>query len=320
MNKAIIASILVGGMWGNISTPFIQPAIAQSLPTVQPSPAPVNTSNIELLDAGAEPRRELKFRPAVNSRQTVTMTMGMSMDMSIGETPLPKTPIPNMVLKIDAIVRQVDPSGDIHCSFAYSDVRAIANKDTTPQMIAAMQKSLKSMVGIKLDMVIDSTGKLKRKNLILPKNIDPTIKQALSQFDRAMEQLSTQLPVEQVGLGAKWRVNNALQIAGIQFNQSATNEIVEMNQTGITVKTTIAQSAPPQDIPMPGAGKEVKGKITSLISSGEGSYVMLFDSLLPVSGKSLTNTDSKTSVQMSASEPTTNMSSKISIDLNISSK
>lgn len=320
MKKAVIVSILVGGIWGNISAPVVQPAIAQSLPIVQPSPAPANTSKIELLDAGAEPRRELKFRPVVNSKQTVTMTMGMSMEMSIGETPLPKTPIPNMVLKIDAIVRQVDPSGDIHCSFAYSDARAIASRDTQPEVLAAMQKSLKSMVGIKLDLVIDSSGKLKRKNLILPKNIDPTIKQALSQFDRAMEQLSTQLPVEQVGLGAKWRVNNSLQVAGIQFNQSSTNEIVEMNQTGMTVKTTVTQSAPPQDVPMPEAGKEVKGKIISLISSGEGSYVMLFDSLLPVAGKSLTNTDSKTSVQMSASEPITNMSSKISIDLNISSK
>ncbi len=121
-------------------------------------------------------------------------------------------------------------------------------------------------------------------------------------------------------MGAKWRIDNSAKVAGIQFNQSSTYQIVEINETGMTIETQIAQSAPPQDFVIPGVGKEVKGKITSLVSSGGGRYVMLFNSLLPVAGKSLTNTDSKTSVQIGTKEQPTNMSNKITIDLNISSK
>jgi hypothetical protein len=319
MNKAVIASILVGGIWG-ISVPSVPSAVAQTLPTVQPTAATANPVKTELLQAGVEPRRELRFRPTINSKQSMTMTMGMSMEMTVGETPIPKTPIPKMLLKIDALVRQIDPSGDIHCSFGYSDMRAIAAPDTSPEILAAMQKSLKSMVGTKIDLVIGSNGQIKSKNLSLPKNIDPTIKQSLSQLDRSMEQLSTPLPVEKIGLGGKWRVNNSIQVAGIKFDRSSTYEVVEIDDRGMTVKATISQSAPPQALPMPGAAKEAKGEITSLVSSGEGKYAIRFDSLLPLSGNSSSKTDSKTTIQVSEKEPPTNMSSKISIDLNISSK
>jgi hypothetical protein len=318
MKKILITSILVGGMWG-VTVPA--PATAQSAPTVQPAAATANPAKLELIDAGVEPRRELKFRPAANSKQTITLTMGMSMQMMMGETPLPKTTIPKMVLKIDSIVKQVDPSGDIHCSFTYSDVRAIADRDTPPEMLTAIQKNLNSLKGIKMDLVTSSTGQIRSKNLILPKNIDPVLKQTLSQFDRSIEQLSTQLPDGMLGLGAKWRKQNALTLGGIQLDRSLTYEIVKIDATGMTIKTTVTQSSPPQDLPLPaGAGKDSKAKLNSMLSNGEGESVMLFDSLLPIAGKSVTTTDSQTTVQMSPGDPPTNMSSKISIDLNISSK
>jgi hypothetical protein len=319
VKKAVIASILMSGGWV-ISFPIVSPAVAQSLPTVQPAATIANPVKTELLNAGAEPRRELKFRPTANSTQKMMMTMGMSMQMTIGETPIPKTAIPKMVLQIDSRIQRVDPSGDIHCSFGYTDIRAIADKDTAPEVLAAMKKSLKSMVGIKIDLVVGSNGQMKSKNLSLPRNIDPTIKQSLAQLDRSMEQIATPLPVEKIGLGAKWRVNNSIQLSGIKFDRSVTYEVVELNDIGMTVKATIAQSAPPQDLPVPATAKEAKGRLNSLVSSGEGKYTIRFDAILPVAGNSLSNTDSQTTIQMSAKEPPTNMGSKISIDLNISSK
>ncbi|AFY96372.1 hypothetical protein [Chamaesiphon minutus] len=320
MNKAVIASIVAGGMWGNIVAPSVPPAMAQSLPSVQPTATTPNPIGIELLDAGAEPRRELKFTPAINSKQTMTMTMDMSMEMTIGETPIPKTPLPKMVLNVDSTVKRVDPSGDIHCQFAYSDLQAIGNPDTAPELLAAIQKSLKSLVGIKLDMVIGGNGQVKSKKLIIPKTVDPKLKNLLEQFDRSMSDLSTQLPTERVGLGAKWRINNSIKISGINLVQSATSEIVEIDNMGVKIKTQMTQSAPPQDLNIPGTTPDVKSRLTSMASSGEGSYLLRFNSLLPVTGKFAAKTDSKLSVQSGSKEPPTDMSTKISIDLDFDSK
>ncbi len=132
MRKTFLLSLIIGGMCGNIATPIsTQPATAAPLSQLDRSLV-AQPAKIELLTPGAEPWRELKFRPAVNSKQTMTMTMGMSMDMSMGDSPMPKMQIPKMVIKMDLNVQKVDPSGDIYYNFAYGDIKAIADSDTSP--------------------------------------------------------------------------------------------------------------------------------------------------------------------------------------------
>lgn len=306
-------------MWGNISPPSIQPVFAQGVPTVQTSPG-INSSQLQLLDAGAEPRREVKFRPIANSKQTMTMTMGMSMETIVGETPIPKTAIPKVVMKIDLAVGEVEPSGDIHYSLGYSDIQAIADRNISPELTAALQKSFKTLTGIQGRMVITSSGQIKSKSFVFPKTTDPNLKQTFDQFTKSMEQISTRLPPGQVGLGAKWQTTNSLKVSGIQLNQSSTYEIVELNERGMTIKCKVAQSAPPQDLVTPDAGSSSKAKIDSLISSGDGRYALQFDSLFPIVGKLSSATESKMSIQSDPKAPPTNITSKIAIDLNMTGK
>jgi hypothetical protein len=319
MNKALIISILIGGMCGNLSSSMMQPVAAGTVIAKQTAAAP-QSAKLELLSPGAEPRRELKFRPAANSKQTMMMTMGMSMDMTMGDKPMPKMQIPTVAMKIELNVQQVDPSGDIHYSFAYTDINAIADKNTEPEMLAAIQKSFKTLKGIKGNIVIGSSGQIKSKNLILPKTADPMMRQTLDQLNKSIEQISTRFPSEMVGLGGKWQVSNAIQAGGIRFNQSSIYEVVKMDNGGMTIQTKTTQSAPAQDLVLPGVGKEAKAKLTSLNSNGAGTYTVRFDSLLPIDGKLSINTDSKMSLQASAKEPPTNLVNKMAIDVNISAK
>jgi Family of unknown function (DUF6263) len=319
MNKALIVSILIGGMCGNLSSSMMQPVAAGTVTTKQAASVP-QSGKLELLSPGAEPRRELKFRPAANSKQTMMMTMGMSMDMTMGDRAMPKMQIPTVAMKIELNVQQVDPSGDIHYSFAYTDINAIADKNTEPEMLAAIQKSFKTLKGIKGNIVVGSSGQIKRKNLILPNTADPMMRQTLEQLNKSIDQISTRFPSEMVGLGGKWQVSNAIQAGGIRFNQSSTYEVVKMDNGGMTIQTKTTQSAPAQDLVLPGVGKEAKARLTSLSSNGAGTYTVRFDSLLPIDGKLSINTDSKMSLQASSKEPPTNMVNKMAIDINISAK
>jgi hypothetical protein len=320
MNKVLIVSTILGGMFGSISAAKM-PAIAADSPTTVPSTAITNSaSKLEVLNTGVEPRRELRFRPMVNSKQTMTMTMGMSMGMSMGDTAMPKMALPKVVLKIDLNVTSVDPSGDIHYTFAYSDIQAIADKDTPPESLAAMQKSFKSLVGYKGDMVVTNMGKLKSKNMSIPKNVDPMLKKTLEQLSKSMEQISTVLPTQMLGVGAKWQVTNSAKISNIQMKQSASYEIVKMDDRGIEIRTKINQSAPPQNFQVPGMDAKSKVRLNSLTSTGEGKYVLRFDSLLPVDGRLLLNTDSNMSVQTNPKEEPTQVVSKLAIDLTLVGK
>ncbi len=317
MKKSLIIGILIGGICGNIIAPVAQPVEAGTI--IAKSTLAENAPKLKVLNTGAEPRRELRFRPAVNSKQTMIMTMGMSMNMKIGENSFPKIPIPKMVMKLDLNVRKVDLGGDIYYSFAYTDIKVVADKDTPPELLAATEKTLKSLIGVKGDIVINSSGEIKSKKLFLPKTIDKTVKSTLEQFDRSIDQLSNRFPREMLGLGAKWQMDNALQYNGMKLNQSSTYEIVKIDETGMTIKTQIMQSSPPQDISLPKVGK-AKVKLVSLNSNGEGSYTIRFDSLLPIAGGLLINTDSQMSIQNNPKEEPVTVVSKIGIDLNFSDK
>ncbi len=315
MNKALILSMLIGGMWGNISSAPIQ-AIAADSPPAAPS-TDVNSAKLELLTPGVEPRREVRLRPAPNSKQTLTMTMGTSMEMMMGEMAIPKMALPKVVIKIDLLVGAVDPSGDIHYRFSYRDIQAIAENDTPPELLATMQKGLKSMVGYKGDMVVSSLGQVKSKKMILPKNIEPSLKQTLEQLTKSMEQVSVPFPAEMLGVGAKWRVANSTNRANIQINQLSTCEIMKMDDRSITIETKINQSAPAQNIQLPSMDKKTKIRLKSLTSTGKGTYVLRFDSLVPVKGQLLMNTDSIMSLESSSKEQPSDISTKMEIDLNL---
>ena len=309
--------MLISGICGNSIPPIAQPVAAGTLS--QKSSATVTSSKLQVLNLGAEPRQKLRFNPAVNSKQTMIMSMDMSIDMKIGESSMPKIPIPKMVMKLDLNVKKVDPSGDIHYSFAYTDIKTIPTKDTPPEMIEAIQKGLKTLLGIKGDIVVSNSGEVKSKKLFIPKNVDPQMKSTLEQFDRSIDQLSNKFPQELVGLGAKWRTDNALQANGIKLNQSATYEIVKIDATAMTIKTQVTQTSPPQDMVVPNIGK-AKARLLSLNSNGEGSYVVRFDSLLPITGNLDLKTDSQMSIQSSAKEEPINVVSKIGINMNFSNK
>ena len=317
MKKLLIVGILISGICGSSISPITQPVAAGTLK--QKSSPSITPTKIQVLNLGAEPRQKLRFTPMVNSKQTMIMSMDMSIDLKVGENSIPKTPIPKVLMKIDLNVRQVDPSGDIYYSFAYTDIKTIADKDTPPEMLAAMQKGLRSLVGIKGDITVSSSGEVKSKKLFLPKTLDPSMKSTLEQFDRSIDQLSNQFPQEMVGLGAKWRTDNTLQASGIKLNQSATYEIVKIDQTAMTIKTQVTQTSPPQNMVIPNMSK-AKAKLLSLNSNGEGSYVVRFDSLLPITGNLDLKTDSQMSIQSSAKEEPINVVSKIGINMNFSNK
>jgi hypothetical protein len=177
VKKLLIVSILVGGIWGNDALRSPQPIVAQTVPTVSPATPASIPAKLQILDAGATPRQELKFRPLANSQQTMTMTMGLSMDMVFGETPMPKTKMPKIAMKLDLKVGKIEPSGDINYSVRYSDINAIADKDTPPELTASIQKTMKTLVGFGGDIVIGSDGLVKSQKLTLPKTLDPTLKQ-----------------------------------------------------------------------------------------------------------------------------------------------
>lgn len=258
------------------STPL---RVAQNNGLTQTTPAAPN--RLELLTTGAEPRQELRFKPRVNTKQTMTMTMNMDATASLAGQPMPKVKIPASVIKMDVLVTQVEANGDIHTKFSYTDADVVADPSVSPQMVNAMRSALKKMVGFSGSSISDNRGQIKSGSFVLPEGSDPLTKQLLEQLSNSLDQFSSPVPQEAVGIGAKWRVSSSLKPGGINLTQRAIYELVSLKDNVATFNISIEQQASAQQLPLPGAPSGVTVAMKSLTSQGQGQMTVPLDSVVP---------------------------------------
>src|SRR5207245_919833 len=91
------------------------------------------------------------------------------------------------------------------------------------------------------------------------------------------------LPEEAVGPGAKWEVKMPLKSQGMTLDQTATYELVSIEDERVTAKTTLAQTAANQQIQSP-AMPNLKLDLTKMNGTGAGDVILDLGRLVPVAG------------------------------------
>lgn len=277
-------------------------------------------SKVQVISTGAEPRQQLRFTPAANTKQTVQMTMNMKMDMSVdGQTRSMNSP--PMKMTMVAEVTKVDANGDIHANFSYSDADVVADASMPPQAVEAMRAQLKKIVGLGGSMVIDSQGNTKDVKLNLPEQLDPNSKPMVQQMVSSLKQVSSPVPTEAVGVGAKWKVPNSLSVNGMTMNQVATYELVELKDKVATLQVNMEQQAEGgQKMSPPGLPPGASINLKSLNSQGNGKIAIAMNQILPARS----NISMLSNMEMTVKDPNNQkeatMASKSTMEINLESK
>ncbi|NET57733.1 MAG: hypothetical protein F6K47_16705 [Symploca sp. SIO2E6] len=274
---------------------------------------------LELLDAGVEPRQELRFTPAVNSQQTLTMTMDVNVAISInGRTP-PTVDTPAVEMKMETQVTQVDANGDIYADFSYSEVDVIANAQTPAELLNLMQSQLQALVGLEGSLIMDAQGNTRDINFDLPEGLDPNTKQMLEQISNSLKQVSSPLPLEAIGVGAKWRVSNSLTINGMSINQIATYELVDLQDNIATLEVSVEQNAPSQTINQPGMPPGASVLLESLDSEGQADIEIGLDQIMPIVANISLDSQSKMKIKAPNGGQEMMMEMNLLMDMNLES-
>ncbi len=296
-------------------TPFL---LAQTNNSTQTAPA-VQT-NVELLNPGAEPRQEMRFTPAVNSKQTLTITTNMDMSASLAGQPMPKFKIPASVMKMEAVVTQVDPNGDIHSQFAYTDADVVADPAVPPELLNAMQSAIKQIVGLKGSFVTDNRGQIKSGNFDLPEGGDPVTQQLFEQMSNSLDQFSSPVPAEAVGKGARWRVSSSLNLGGINVSQNITYELVDLQENVATLNVIMEQQADSQELNLPGMPAGASLTLKSLNSEGEGQIVMRLDGAMPMRSNLAIRSKNQMNIKEPGSGQETTLESNLAMQMTFESQ
>ncbi|MGJ5675051.1 MAG: DUF6263 family protein [Nostochopsis sp.] len=243
----------------------------------------VNKTQIELLNPGTGAKQQLRFQPPVNFKQTAIMTMKMDMAMLIAGQPLPTFKQPATVMTLQATVTKIDPNGDIHYNFSYPDVDLTSDTNLPPQVLNTLRSQIQKIRGIRGSTIVDNRGYTKKVNLVLPTGLDANLKQMIQQMSNSIEQLSSPLPQEAVGIGSQWRVTSTLSIGGMNLKQITTYQLVDLKNGVANFNIGVEQLAPPsQKLTTPGLPQGVTLTLKSYKGIGQGQAIVALNQLMPI--------------------------------------
>jgi hypothetical protein len=278
------------------------------------------TPQVELLNPGVEPRQQLRLKPAIDVKETTVMTLKVDMEISaLGRSSPAKSPV--SVMTFETKVTKIDPNGDIHYEFAYTNADITGDTGNTPPAARdAMRSALKSMVGMKGSFIIDNRGFNKGGNFILPQGADNNLKQMVGQMSKSIEQLASPLPAEAVGKGAKWRVSSSSDFSGMNLNDISTYELASWQDGVASLNVSIEQQANPQNITSPQLPPGTTLTLKSFASQGRGKVTARLDRLMPFRSTVSVSSNSEMSGKNAGSSEELTITTKMTMEMTLESK
>jgi hypothetical protein len=199
------------------------------------------------------------------------------------------------------------------------DADVVAAKNTPPELVKARRSQVKKLVGLRGSMIVDNQGNTKQANFNTPETLDPNTKKMVEQMVTSLKQLSSPVPSEAVGVGAKWKIPSVT-ANGMTMNENSTYELVDLKDNVASLQVTMEQQAGeqkinPQGLP-PGASIDLK----SMNSQGNGKRKLALNKVMPISYTMSMRSKSQMSVKDPNSEKATAMDMNVSVEMALESK
>ena len=281
------------------------------------SAEPASGVKIKLLESGNEPRKVLRLHPKAGDKQTLIMTLKMGMGIKMGEPENPPIKLPAINMTMQATVNGVSPEGDISSEFVMTDASLAEEPGVLPQVAETMKTSLENFKNLSGKGVTTDRGVSKSMEFNAPNATDPQVRQAVEQMKDSFGNVSTPLPEEAVGEGAKWEVYIPLKSQGMNIGQTTTYELVALKDDDLNIKLTVVQTAPKQKIQNP-AMPAVKLDLLKMAGSGSGEVNLNLGRILPSGSALKSHADIEMGVGTGAQQQT--MTMKMDVDLHLESK
>ncbi len=277
----------------------------------------VPKSPVKLLDAGSEPRKVLRFHPALGDKQTIVMTMKLAMEMGMAGIQLPAMDIPPMQLTMDIDVKNISADGEIAYQMVFTDASVDAGTNAADVMAAAMKTALGGIRGLTGSGKMTTQGIVKSMDMKLPAGAAPQLSQTAGQMKDAFASSSTAWPEEAIGVGAKWEYQTKVKSQGLTTDQTITYELVALDSDQLTLRSAITQSAANQKMESP-AMPGMKVDLNKLAGTGTANTVQDLTRIMPLTVN--LDEETKMSLGMNAGKNKQNMDMKLTMKIKVESK
>ena len=239
---------------------------------------------VTLIEPGALPRAELRYALAKGTTSKMVMAMDMSMAVKVqGKTP-PPTQMPRMSLGMSAAAADLNDAGEIKIDTELTTVSVDPSGEQQEQMARALRPQLEAMKGVSVAYWVNPKGYVHDVKLGIPPGMPLPAQQMLKGMTRSFESISTPLPAEPVGVGAKWQVISRIASDGADLLQSAVYTLKARDGHRITLDVVLLQLVASDTIKTAQMPKGVSAKVMAMKSGGSGSTRLNLTSISPEDG------------------------------------
>lgn len=235
----------------------------------------------ELLDAGTEPRRELRYDLDNVQPSRAEVRVLTEADLQSDGQALPSMAIPEMVMEFAISDIERINADSIRARLVTDALRFDAEQDDPQAMqIAQMLNQQMGEISYNGSMEMDSRGQPSNVNLEVVGD-SAMAEQLRSNLYSTLDQLATQLPGEPVGIGARWRITQSVS-EGMPFpiTISAIYTLEESEGSRVVMSMELEEMETPEMLNDPETGEELPVEIEELQVRGQGRLTTHLDRLI----------------------------------------
>jgi len=186
---------------------------------------------VVLLDAGTEPRQELRMDIAASCGEVLRIEQTQEMTQAIDEVALPSGGAVGTVMEMAVTVASNGDNYDVRSEVV--DASAASNVD--PVIAEDLTAELRRIVGM------TSYATMTDRGVQVPGTVRLEGAEALGPFAEMLEsinQTQSPLPVEAVGIGARWETTQFLEANGLVIENVTETTVVSVEGTRVELSLT----------------------------------------------------------------------------------
>ncbi len=268
---------------------------------------------IKLLEAGEEPRVELRYRPSVDTKENTEMRMQMRMTQGMNGMEMPPMSMPQMRMFMEAAVDEIEDNGNIKYTSRLTKTEVREDRSVNPMIRQQIMQALRAMEGLKVRINMSNQGVPELVKTEMPDSMNPMAQQQMEGLMGSFEQMATPFPDEPVGKGARWEVKSTLTQQGMTIQQTTLYTIKSISGSMVELDVKTAQTAEEQDMENPMLPPGATVRLMKFEGNGEGTSSMDLNRIAPKQMQMKSTTRMELSMLMG--DQAQEMQQRIEIDL-----
>jgi hypothetical protein len=231
----------------------------------------------EVIEQGGEPREKLRYTRAAGLTEDLVIQLGLATLLESREGALAvQPPVLTLGLTMGAVAKVSE--GVWSYPFSFKVIGVAAGEGADPAMVNELTTAVAPLSAVKGEFEVDDRGITRRADVDMPRDASARLLAMLGNIRTSL--ITVPLPEQEIGVGARWKVQRLNQVGRITTTQTMTYSLLERKGQLLRLGVTLQQSAAPQEVPF---GDDATLQIEAYEVSGTGSMVIDLAGITPLS-------------------------------------